>query len=598
MADTISDDFSTTASLLPNSSASSNIDGEGDYDWWRIDLVAGTTYTFDLLGLASAEGTLEDPYLELLTSTGSLLDFDDDSGPGDLESQIVFTAETSGTYFLAASDALETETGSYTIVATSESSGPGEGAFEVSVDGTPTNGANAWIDSLVWGGAWDDGDGGTVTIVWHATDDAYPWESYELTALRQALAAWEAVANIDFVESDPESAESADIWYWSEDDIGLDGALGIHEVPGDSSGEPLYGQFNWEAAGWGPIGLLRGGNAFITLLHEIGHGLGLAHPHDGGAQEDATVFPGVTDEFDDFGTSSLNQGIFTTMSYNDGWLARFPGHVSASYGGQATPMALDIAAIQAIYGANTTYNPVANTYTLPTANKSGTFWSCIWDTGGTDAINAGPTTASCTINLNAAPLTGANAGGYVSSVTNIVGGFTIANGVVIENATGGAGSDLITGNAVRNVLSGGNGNDTINGGNGNDAITGGGGADRILGGVGNDTVTWGAGDSVDGGGGLDTLKLQAALNLLTLQNKVLGTEQIDMRGGGAHTLKLNRADVLELSTTTNNIKVFGDSGDKIDIDGSFTRGAVSGAFRTYNLAGGALLTVETDVTVI
>jgi hypothetical protein len=55
--------------------------------------------------------------------------------------------------------------------------------------------------------------------------------------------------------------------------------------------------------------------------------------------------------------------------------------------------------------------------------------------------------------------------------------------------------------------------------------------------------------------------------------------------------------VLELSSTTDNIRIFGDAGDKVDISGSFTRGAVSGAFRTYNLGGGALLTIETDVAV-
>lgn len=32
-------------------------------------------------------------------------------------------------------------------------------AGEIAFDGTPTNGANPWIDSLVWGGAWADTGG-------------------------------------------------------------------------------------------------------------------------------------------------------------------------------------------------------------------------------------------------------------------------------------------------------------------------------------------------------------------------------------------------------------------------------------------------------
>jgi len=60
------------------------------------------------------------------------------------------------------------------------------------IDGTPTNGTDPWIDSLVWGGAWRDGDGGTVTIQWTAvygTINGQPsmnWSWAGVTALRAA----------------------------------------------------------------------------------------------------------------------------------------------------------------------------------------------------------------------------------------------------------------------------------------------------------------------------------------------------------------------------------------------------------------------------
>ena len=51
---------------------------------------------------------------------------------------------------------------------------------------------------------------------------------------------------------------------------------------------------------------------------------------------------------------------------------------------------------------------------------------------------------------------------------------------MIENATGGSGSDKLTGNKWANVLSGGAGNDILDGGKGADVLTGGPGGDAFL----------------------------------------------------------------------------------------------------------------------
>lgn len=381
-------------------------------------------------------------------------------------------------------------------------------AEEAYNDGTPSNGKNAWLDSLVWGGYWKDTaglstSGGAVTISIKAVSgsdpygilsgSSYTWDDTSLTALVNALVAWERVANIDFLEAS--SASNADSWFWLGTASQADNAYGWSDVPGYySTGEPLFTVFNredstWYDARWGFAGIAVGGYAYITLIHEIGHLLGLAHPHDGGNASDGTVFPGVTSSFGDFGDNNLNQGIFTTMSYNDGWQSQYPNHQLAvstlGYGWQGTPMALDIAAIQAIYGANTTYASGSDSYVLPKVNAAGTYWSCIWDTNGTDLITNDGSSLACTIDLRAASLDGKKdgikAGGYVSYATNIVGGYTIANGVVIENATGGSGNDTINGNDAANSLIGGAGNDSINGGAGNDTIDGGeGSGDRVV----------------------------------------------------------------------------------------------------------------------
>ncbi|SOD22942.1 M10 family metallopeptidase C-terminal domain-containing protein, partial [Nitrosomonas ureae] len=92
-----------------------------------------------------------------------------------------------------------------------------------------------------------------------------------------------------------------------------------------------------------------------------------------------------------------------------------------------------------------------------------------------------------TIDLRAATLLHATGGGgYLSTVDGINGGFTIANGIIIENAIGGNGADTITGNMTANTLTGNAGNDWINGLGGADNLIGGKGADILTGGGGAD----------------------------------------------------------------------------------------------------------------
>jgi Ca2+-binding RTX toxin-like protein len=137
-------------------------------------------------------------------------------------------------------------------------------------------------------------------------------------------------------------------------------------------------------------------------------------------------------------------------------------------------MAVDIAALQGLYGANTNHHDGNDAYTLPTANASGTFYESLWDTGGVDTIRAGATGRDAVIDLNDATLRAeVGGGGFVSYARGIHGGFTIANGVLIEDATGCRGDDGLIGNEARNVLTGGDGDDRLTGGFGADRLTAG-----------------------------------------------------------------------------------------------------------------------------
>jgi serralysin len=472
-------------------------------------------------------------------------------------------------------------------------------AYEVAFDGSPTHGANPWIDSLVYGGAWRDSpglltSGGPVSISYNLHFGLYegsyarPWTSAESTALSGALDAWEAVSNIDFISV---SSSQADVWLWSLSDAQIGGDLGYSEVPWYFYGEPLYMGFNNQHYTWVGSGLNRGGYGYVTLIHELGHLLGLAHPHDGGGALDATVFPGVTSALNDYGDYDLNQGIFTVMSYSDGWATQYPNHAAWNYGWNATPMALDIAAIQLLYGANTTFASGNNTYTLPTVNGSGTFWSCIWDTGGVDVIsNAGSSLASI-INLNAAPLTGPNAGGYVSYAPTIIGGFTIANGVVIENAIGGSANDTLIGNTANNSLIGNEGADSLSGGSGNDTLDGGTGADIVIGGEGDDRfLIDSASDQIieTQGGGADTIVSLVSMTIPTnIEALILGdgASALNLIGGNANDVLVGNGLSNSLSGGAGNDMLDGGAGDDTLLGGAGTDYLLGGVGNDVLLAG-------------
>lgn len=161
-------------------------------------------------------------------------------------------------------------------------------------------------------------------------------------------------------------------------------------------------------------------------------------------------------------------------------------------------------------------------------------------------------------------------------------------------------SDILVGTAFADQLFGYGGRDLIMGGGGSDLLFGGAGRDRLLAGDGNDTLYWGRGDrKSDGGAGIDTLKILGDTDLTAVSNNAIrNVERFSMTGGGNDTLTLGSADVLEISASSNTLKIFGNAGDELDIAGSYRLGAPSGGFDKYRLAGGVVLLVDPDITVL
>jgi serralysin len=172
----------------------------------------------------------------------------------------------------------------------------------------------------------------------------------------------------------------------------------------------------------------------MTMLHEIGHALGLKHSFE--SFLGTPVLP-IAEE----------NRRYTVMSY-----VPPPG----TTGEAATPMLYDIAALQLLYGTNSATRAGNTVYTR---SVGAPIVETIWDGGGIDLIEAA-TQDRAFIDLRE---------GMFSTIGSH--NLAIAYGTVIENARGGAGHDLLNGNNSANRLDGGAG---IN------VLVGHGGADRFV----------------------------------------------------------------------------------------------------------------------
>lgn len=99
-ADTVRDTTAALGRLTPGSSVTGNVETSGDHDIFAISLTAGQRVTLNLN--RGATSGLSDPVLSVLNASGAVLATNDDFGTSR-NSQITFTAQTAGTYYLDAS---------------------------------------------------------------------------------------------------------------------------------------------------------------------------------------------------------------------------------------------------------------------------------------------------------------------------------------------------------------------------------------------------------------------------------------------------------------------------------------------------------------
>lgn len=266
-----------------------------------------------------------------------------------------------------------------------------------------------------------------------------PLSSTEAASFQQILARWSEVTNVDFIpveDSDEVTgiirvartylAEEGDAHAWayypSDADCAGDVWINIQE---DSGTTP------WD----------NGSYEFFAVMHEMGHVLGLKHPFEGDV-----VVP-----------ANLDAQSWTIMSYS-----ALAGDEDSSFSFYpTTPMILDIAAVQSVYGPNLEFHADDTTYVF---TDEQTYHQTIWDAGGSDTLwYQGSLDAA----LDLRCLHGSTIGQPVFAMSpnspeqTRVNNVWIAHEAVIEHAVGGIRNDILVGNAVNNWLDGGAGLDRV-----------------------------------------------------------------------------------------------------------------------------------------
>ena len=227
---------------------------------------------------------------------------------------------------------------------------------------------------------------------------------------------------------------------------------------------------------------MAGNYAYLTMLHETGHALGLKHPQDVKGSFGAMPLDHDSLEYSVMSYRSYI-GASTTSGYTNG---------ATSY--PQTLMMYDIAAVQEMYGANyatnggdTVYKWSATTGEMyvngagqgaPAGNK---IFMTVWDGGGHDTYDFSNYTTNLKVDLSPggwttvstvqlADLNGAYAPGTKLAAGNIANAMLYQENPasLIEDVIGGSGSDRIIGNIADNHLAGGLGNDYLDGGAGTD----------------------------------------------------------------------------------------------------------------------------------
>lgn len=303
-----------------------------------------------------------------------------------------------------------------------------------------------------------------------------------------------------------------------------------------------------------------------TILHEVGHALGLKHTFEDDAE--FGIMPLQYDGKD-----------YTFMAYD------YIADNTVYYNEFSTPtdlMWFDIQALQYLYGANDDFSAGDDVYYILPEEWN---YKSIWDSGGNDTFDASHFTTSVTLDLTPGNWSDV---GILIDVVSGSGGYNrtdtlhISPDTYIENAIGGSANDVIIGNDISNI------------------IDGGAGADIIFAGDGDDYVVYDSADAVNGGNGRDTLvALTTDLSIDLGAIDLADMEVLQLTNAGEHNITISLQDVIDITDADDIFQISGDSNDSVTSSGQgWTQGADQMInTETYHVytAGGATLLVDEDI---
>jgi Ca2+-binding RTX toxin-like protein len=123
--DSLADTTAPFGQVAVNGASTGNLEVAGDRDWFSVVMNAGTTYVVNLQGLQSGAGTLEDAYLRLNNSAGTLMAQNDDIVFADnRDSQLTIAITATGTYYVEAGAFDDGYTGTYRVSVSSVTTVP------------------------------------------------------------------------------------------------------------------------------------------------------------------------------------------------------------------------------------------------------------------------------------------------------------------------------------------------------------------------------------------------------------------------------------------------------------------------------------------
>jgi Ca2+-binding RTX toxin-like protein len=544
---------------LPSATIVGNLTSSTDRDFFSITLQAGEKLILDV----DFSGGNLDTHLRVYGPNGVEIGANDDAGgldPGsaphpvyghNTDSFFSFRAATSGTYY-------------FSLEPFQDPQNPTSGTYEINVTvGPPATAAQLIeedVQALISGSAWP-----TTAITYSFPDSAsdYPagfgdpddpepvsfqqFTAFQQQAVQQLLQHVSNVSVLTFQQLTGAADRDAKLRYAMTN--ATEAAHAYYPGGSEEAGSAWFNKTNFNTP-------TKGNYAWMGMLHETGHALGLKHGHEP---------PAISPDRD-----SLEYSVMTYRSFPGGEIEG--GYKNETFGFPQTLMMYDIAALQKIYdGANWTFNSGDSTYTwspttgemsingtgqgAPGANR---VFMTVWDGGGNDTYDLSAYSTGLTVDLRPGEWTSttntqtANLGQSHFARGNIANALLFEGNTasLIENAKGGSAGDTIIANQAANGLTGNGGADIFKWAASGDAGTGQQ-ADHILDFLrGTDKIDLSAIDANPATGVDDAF---AFIGTATFHN-VAGEVRYDVTGGNAHVFAdLDGNGVADMEIIVNNV---------------------------------------------